>query len=141
MAVVNSSRINLKEGLESAIMKYLDDYSDEVIQAAEKTTVEIAKDAVKKLKAESPQGNHGGQHRYAKGWTYELDKRRLRVGATIYGKKGTYNLAHLLEYGHALRSGGRQVGSTAAIEHIRPVEQWAVKEFEKRLIRAIEMGH
>ena len=141
MAVVNSSRINLKEGLESAIMKYLYDYSDEVIQAAEKTTVEIAKDAVKKLKAESPQGNHGGQHRYAKGWTYELDKRRLRVGATIYGKKGTYNLAHLLEYGHALRSGGRQVGSTAAIEHIRPVEQWAVKEFEKRLIRAIEMGH
>lgn len=140
MAVVNSSRINLKEGLESAIMKYLDDYSDEVIQAAEKTTVAIAKDTVKKLKAESPQGNHGGQHRYAKGWTYELDKRRLRVGTTIYGKKGTYNLAHLLEYGHALRSGGRQVGSTAAIEHIRPVEQWAVKEFEKRLIRAIEMG-
>jgi len=141
MAVVNSSRINLKEGLESAIMKYLDDYSDDVIRAAEQTTVTIAKDTVKKLKAESPQGNHGGQHRYAKGWTYELDKRRLRVGATIYGKKGTYNLAHLLEYGHALRSGGRQVGSAAAIEHIRPVEQWAIKEFEKRLIRAIEMRH
>lgn len=138
MAVVNSSRINLKEGLESAIMKYLDDYSEDVIQAAEQITASIAKDTVAKLKAESPQGKHGGQHKYAKGWTYKLDKMRLRVGATIYGKKGTYNLAHLLEFGHALRSGGRQVGSTAAIEHIRPVEQLAIKEYEKRLIRAIE---
>lgn len=54
MAVVSSSRFNLKEGIESAINKYLEEYSEEVIQATEKVVVDEAKDSVKKLKAESP---------------------------------------------------------------------------------------
>lgn len=138
MAVTSSSRFNLKEGIETAIMKYLEDYSGEVVQITEKVVVEVAKESVKKLKKESPRREGATKHQYAKGWTYKLDKGRLRTGAIIYGKKGTYNLAHLLEFGHALRSGGREVGNTRAIEHIRPVEQWAIKEFENRLIRELD---
>lgn len=137
MAVVNSSRFNLKEGIEKAIMKYLEDYSEEVIQVAEKLTVEIAKESVKKLKADSPKQDKNTGHQYSKGWTYELDKGRLRVGATIYGKKGTYNLAHLLEYGHVLRNGGRTTGSAGAKVHIAPVEQWAIEQFQQRLEREL----
>lgn len=140
MAVVNSSRFNLKEGIETAISKYLQDYSEDIIKVTEKLVEEVAEESVKKLKADSPKRKGKSKHQYSKGWTYEKDNRRLRVGATIYGKKGTYNLAHLLEYGHALVSGGRHKGDTRAIEHIKPVEEWAIKTFEERLIREIEWG-
>jgi hypothetical protein len=135
MAITSSSRFTLKEGVESAISKYLEDYSAEVIQAMEKTVTEVAKDSVKKLKADSPKGATGN---YAKGWTYTLDQGRLRAGATIHGKKGTYNLAHLLEFGHAIVGGGRSKDRTKAITHIEPVEQWAIEEFQRRLVRELE---
>ena len=140
MAVVNSLRFNLKEGIETAISKYLQDYSEDIIKVTEKLVEEVAEESVKKLKADSPKREGKSKHKYSKGWTYEKDNRRLKVGATIYGKKGTYNLAHLLEYGHALVSGGRHKGDTRAIEHIKPVEEWAIKTFEERLIREIEWG-
>lgn len=137
MAVVNSSRFNLKEGIEGAISKYLEEYSDEVIHATEKIVVDVAKDSVKKLKADSPKREGASKHQYSKGWTYKLDNKRLRVGAVIYGKKGTYNLAHLLEYGHVLRNGGRTVGEASARPHIKKVEEWAIHEFEIRLKREL----
>ena len=135
MAVVNSARFNLKEGVEGAISKWLEEYNDEVVEVMEETVDSIAKDSVKKLKAESPKGTSG---KYAKGWTYEKDKARLRVGATIYGKKGTYNLAHLLEFGHAIVGGGRAGGKTRAITHIEPVERWAIEEFQRKLVQKLE---
>lgn len=137
MAVVNSSRFNLKEGIDKAIIKYLEEYSEEVMHATEHIIGDLAKDSVKKLKAESPKRKGSSKHEYSKGWTYELDKKRLSVGATIYGKKGTYNLAHLLEHGHAVRSGGRTVGKASAYPHIANVEQWAIKEFTERLEREL----
>jgi len=133
MAVKNSSRFTLEEGIEKAIQTYLQDYSAEVIEVTEKVTDEVAREAVKKLKAESPKKSG----KYAKGWTYKKDKGRLKTGAIIYGKKGTYNLAHLLEHGHALVGGGRAQGQTKAIPHIEPVEQWAIREMQERITREI----
>ena len=134
MAISNSSRFTLKEGIEAAIQEYLKDYSDEVVQVTEQVVKDIAVDSVQKLKAESPKRKGKSKHQYSKGWTYKIDNTRLRAGAVIYGKKGTYNLAHLLEYGHATRNGGRD---TRAIAHIKPVETWAIKEFQDRLVRAL----
>jgi hypothetical protein len=134
MAVVSSSRFNLKEGIESAINKYLEDYSEEVIQATEKIVIDVAKDSVNKLKAESPKREGKSKHQYSKGWTYKLDNRRLYNGAIIYGKKGTYNLAHLLEHGHALVVGGRKRGDVSAKVHIEPVEKWAIAELERIMV-------
>ena len=138
MAVKNSSRFTLEEGIQKAIQSYLQDYSAEVIEVTEKVTDEVAKEAVKKLKAESPRSKKKGHAgTYAKGWTYQKDKGRLKTGAIIYGKKGTYNLAHLLEHGHALVGGGRAQGQTKAIPHIEPVEQWAIREMQERITREI----
>ena len=131
MAVVNSSRFNVKEDIEWAMKKFLENYNGAVIEEVTTVIPEVAKEAVQKLKAQSPRGQKG---KYAKGWTYKVDKGRLTVGATIYGKTGTYQLAHLLEYGHAKRNGGR----TAAIVHIKPVEEWAVDEIMDRTIERLE---
>jgi len=131
MAVVNSSRINTKESIEWAVKKYLENYNLDVVEAVTEVVPEVSKEAVKKLKAESPKGATG---EYAKGWTYKLDKGRLTTGATIYGKSGTYQLAHLLEHGHAKRGGGR----VSSIEHIKPVEEWLNDEIVDRTIERLQ---
>lgn len=128
MAVVNSSRFNFAENIKQALDHYM---IDGVLPAVYESIDEVSKEAVRKLKKESPKGATG---KYKKGWTRKFDKQRIRVGATVYGKSGTYQLAHLLEHGHAKRGGGR----TKPIEHIAPVEDWAVKEVFDRMVDKLE---
>ena len=112
------------------VKKILDEYQGDVVEVVAQTTKEVARDAVKKLKAESPRKTG----RYAKGWTYNTEKGRLTASATVYGKSGTYQLAHLLEKGHAKRNGGR----VRAIPHIAPVEEWANEELMSKTSRRLE---
>ena len=117
--------------LERAMRDILQDYSVEVAKAAEEAVTEVSKEATKKLRQTSPKR----KGRYAKGWTGKVEKTATTVDATVYGKTGTYQIAHLLEHGHARRGGGRNVGG---IEHIKPVEEWAIKEVEKRIREKVE---
>lgn len=111
--------------LEKAVGDILADYSVDVSKAAEEAITQVAKEATKKLRQSAPSRTG----KYAKGWANKVEKDALTVEATVYGKTGTYQLAHLLENGHAKRGGGR----TAPIVHIAPVEEWAVSEVQKRI--------
>jgi hypothetical protein len=113
------------------VKKLLEQYSDDVFEAMAEVVPEVAKESAKKLKQESPKGKSG---KYAKGWTSKADKGRMTTTATVYGKTGTYQLAHLLEHGHATRKGGR----TKPIVHIKPVEEWATEEVISRTAGRIE---
>ena len=117
--------------LERAVKDILQDYSVEVSKAAAEAVQEVTKEATKKLRQASPKR----KGRYAKAWTGKVEKTATTVDATVYGKTGTYQIAHLLEHGHARRGGGRNVGG---IEHIKPVEEWAIKEVEKRIREKVE---
>jgi len=117
--------------LEKAVKDILQDYSVEVAKAAEEAVTEVSKEATKKLRKTSPKR----KGRYAKGWTGKVEKTATTVDATVYGKTGTYQIAHLLEHGHARRGGGRKVDG---IEHIKPVEDWAISEVEKRIREKVE---
>jgi hypothetical protein len=125
--VINSSKFDFRE----VVQKYLEEQRYEVIEAMSESIDEVAKESVKKLKAESPRGATGT---YYKGWAYKIEKGRLSHGSVVYGKNGTYQLAHLLEYGHAKRGGGR----TKPYEHIKPVEEWAIDEVIDRTITKVE---
>ena len=127
--VVNSSKMNFAEAVQDILEKQ---YYPQVVEVATKAIEEVSKEAVSRLKKESPKGANG---KYAKGWARKVETGRLTVGATVYGKHGTYQLAHLLENGHARRGGGRNV---EAIVHIKPVEEWAVKEVETRIREKVE---
>lgn len=133
MSVKNSSRFNLKEGTDWGISKFLENYQGDVINTMTRVCEEVAREATQRLKSVSPKETG----KYKKGWTYKVDKGRIKVGATIYGKDPTYRLAHLLEYGHALKSGGRKIGDVKAIEHIRPVNDWANDEVVNRTIERL----
>lgn len=125
--VINSSKFDFRE----VVQKYLEEQRYEVIEAMSESIDEVAKESVKKLKAESPRG---ATNTYYKGWAYKIEKGRLSHGSVVYGKNGTYQLAHLLEYGHAKRGGGR----TKPYEHIKPVEEWAIDEVIDRTITKVE---
>lgn len=128
MAVVSSSKMNFAEVVQDMLQKQ---YYPQVVEVTTQVIDEVSKEAVKKLRQESPKGSKG---KYARGWTRKVETGRMTVGATVYGKTGTYQLAHLLEHGHAKRGGGR----TSAIVHIKPVEEWAVDEAYSRIMHRLE---
>ena len=117
--------------LDKAVNDILSEFSTDVTKAAQEAVTEVSKEAVKKLKQTAPKGRTG---KYSRGWTSRVEKTTTTAGSTIYGKTGTYQLAHLLENGHAKRGGGR----TAPIVHIKPVEEWAISEVEKRIREKVE---
>ena len=112
------------------VAKYLREYETEATEKLTETITEVAKESVKKLRSSSPKRTG----KYAKGWTYKVEKGRMNNVATVYGNDPTYRMAHLLENGHAKRGGGR----TAPITHIEPVEQWAVDDVVNRYIEKME---
>lgn len=118
--------------LDKAVNDILSEFSIDVTKAAQEAVTEVSKEAVKKLKQTAPRGRTG---KYSRGWTNRVEKTTTTAESTIYGKSGTYQLAHLLEHGHARRGGGRNVDG---IVHIKPVEEWAISEVEKRIREKVE---
>jgi hypothetical protein len=106
------------------MQKILDEYGEDVQIIADEEVVTVTKEAVKKLKTESPK-NKGD---YSKGWKMKKKDTRFGVETTIYNSTHGW-LAHLLEHGHAKVNGGR----TEAKPHVGPVQDWAEKEILKRL--------
>ena len=135
MAKVNSSRFNFKEDIDWAVKQYLREYDGDVMEMTYKTIKEVAQEAVKKLRTQEKTPKRTGK--YAKGWTYRMERGRANVGAIVYGKSGTYQLAHLLEHGHAIIRGGRKVGDAEAKEHIYGIDQWAVDEAYDRIVERL----
>lgn len=109
------------------ITNIIQEYTKDVSRAIEEENEKIADEAVKELR--NTKLKRTGQ--YAKGWT----KKKQGNGYVIYNKKKP-QLTHLLEHGHAKRGGGRVSGKP----HIRPVEERAIEDLEKNVIRIIKNG-
>lgn len=133
MAVINTSAFNFAE----VVQKFIKDYSFEVLDDVFETVDEVAKEAVTRLRQTSSAQFGNGD--YAKGWTKKLEKGRVSAYATVYGKKPTYALAHLLENGHVTRNGtGRTYARTPAHPHIQEINDWAQDEAYDRIVQKLE---
>ena len=64
---------------------------------------------------------------YAKSWAVKKTKENSHSLEMTVHSKNRYQLAHLLEKGHAKRGGGRVAGKP----HISPAEESGVQLFEK----------
>ena len=134
MATINSSSFNFQE----TVRKFLDDYDNDVYAEVSEAIEEVAKEAAQKLKKAS-RAEFRGKGDYAKGWAVKMEKGRLKAAAIVYGKKPTYALAHLLEFGHVTRNGtGRTFPRTPAHEHIAPINDWAQDEAVNRAVSKLE---
>lgn len=117
--------------LQSEIDKILDEYNERIFDGVQDSVEAVTKAGAKAVKKEA-QSKFGGTGKYAKGWTSKVEKSRTDAQDVIYNKN-TPGLPHLLEHGHANRGGGRTPGR----EHIKPVEDMIIKEFEQKVVSII----
>lgn len=122
------------EQLTEAVQDLLGEEVAAVAEATSEVIPDLSKEAAKMVRKNAPRRSGKGGGEYARTWTSKVEKGRMQTTATVYAKAPGYKLAHLLEFGHANRDGGR----TAAIVHIKPVEDWVIEEAEKRIAKAIE---
>ncbi|MFI3201888.1 MAG: HK97 gp10 family phage protein [Eubacteriales bacterium] len=120
------------DDLSVEIMKGLTEYADLVAEDM-KSAVKKASTTVKnEIKANAPKDSGTYASSFAAKTTSES---ATSLTMTVYSKT-RYSLAHLLEFGHAKRGGGR----TAAQPHIAPAEEVASKQLEEEMERSIRNG-
>ncbi len=97
------------------IMKGLTEYSELADTAMKKAVRKTATSVKNEISANSPVKSG----RYKKSWTTKKVKENSHSLEITVHSKDRYQIAHLLEKGHAKRGGGR----VAAIPHIAPAEE------------------
>ena len=116
------------------VNQILNTFADDVELAALRIEEEVAKEAIKKLNANSPVNpkSHGknGRH-YAKDWYVDQKSKKHHSHIIIANKQ--YQLTHLLENGHDIIRNGKKVGHSPAFPHIKEVEEWAKDAVVDRL--------
>lgn len=119
-------------GLAGAVMEELTHYADlsaEGVKAAVKKAGDTVRDEIK----ENAPRQTGA---YAKSWSVKNTKESSRaLEVTVYSSN-RYQLAHLLEHGHAKRGGGR----VAAKPHIAAAEENGIKQLEREIERCLKNG-
>ena len=116
----------------SIISGYLDEYGlqvkDTLQEASKKTGQQVAREL---RKGGSYRTNKTGE-KFNKGWKATEEKSRLGISTVVHNTT-IPGLAHLLEFGHAKRNGGR----TRAFNFIAPVsdkvENLFTEAFEKEM--------
>ena len=116
---------NLAKTIMEGIQEYADVASEDVKTAVRK--------AGKNVKAEISANAPKRTGAYAKSWTVKTEKETANSLEVVVHSKNRYQIAHLLEHGHAKRGGGRVAG----IPHIAPAEEKAVKQLEEDIVKKL----
>ena len=112
------------------IMEGLQEYADLATDDM-KAAVKKAGDSAKKdVQAGAPVKSG----KYKKSWTVKTTKENANTLEVTVHSRNRYQIAHLLEFGHAKRGGGR----VRAFPHIAPAEQKAAELLEKEVERALK---
>lgn len=118
------------DGLAGEVMKGLREYGQGVADGLKEAVQDAAELCQEELRATSPKLTGD----YAKGWRKRTVKESsTEVTVSVYNATDP-QLTHLLENGHALAGhNGDVLGTVGAKPHIRPAEQKAEKELEKKV--------
>ncbi len=103
------------DNLASEVMSELSEYAELADTAMKKAVRKTASSVKKEISANAPKRTG----RYKKSWTTKKTKESSHSLEMTVHSKDRYQIAHLLEHGHAKRGGGR----VAAIPHIAPAEE------------------
>ena len=118
--------------LAEAVMKELEAYAD--------TTTDGVKSAVRKaantVKKSIESGAPVRTGKYAKSWATKTTGENSHALEITVHSRNRYQLAHLLEHGHAKRGGGR----VAAQPHIAAAEAEGIEELERLIERSVRNG-
>lgn len=118
------------DNLTEAINDILSEYEGEIYENLDQITQAIGRKGVEAIKNTAKTMFEGKT--YASGWAMLTEKHRLYTSVIIYNKKQA-GLAHLLEHGHVKANGTGRYGFWEGREHILPIEQQLVEEYESEV--------
>ena len=118
--------------LADAVNDALEEYS----KFADETMRKAVTDAGKTVRNSIKEGAPVKSGKYAKCWSVKNTKMNSHVLEVTVYSRNRYQLAHLLEHGHAKRNGGR----TRAQVHIAPAEEKGIEQLERDIIRGLSNG-
>ena len=118
------------DAMADEIMKGLTEYADLADTSMKKAVRKTAKSVKDEISANAPKRTGA----YSKSWTAKKTKENSHSLEMTVHSKNRYQLAHLLEKGHAKRGGGRVAGKA----HISPAEENGVQLFEKLIEEALK---
>ena len=118
------------DNLADDIMKGLTEYADLAETEMKKAVKKTATSVKKEISANAPKKTGA----YAKSWTSKKTKENSHSLEMTVHSKNKYQLAHLLEKGHAKRGGGRVAGKL----HIAPAEENGVQMLENLIKEDLE---
>lgn len=116
----------------------LADYGDHAVKVLNEEAEKSGEACAKALRKRSPKGS-SKRKPYRNGWTCRMVNRKGSGGTiktAVVHNKNKPQIAHLLEYGHAKRNGGKVDGTP----HIRPAEAEYTEEFMDAVKRRLENG-
>ncbi len=125
------------DNLGDEIKKILSEYEGEVENHLDEVTKRVGQKGAQALRNKSKETfpvdkSKKTSGKYEKGWKTYVERNRLYTKVTIYDKDHA-GLAHLLEFGHVSKNGTGRYGSVDAHEHIKPVEENLVVEYEREV--------
>ena len=112
------------------IMEGLQEYADLATDDLKKAVKKAGDEAKKDIQNNAPVKTGA----YKKSWTVKTTKETSNAMEVVVHSKNRYQLAHLLEFGHAKWGGGR----TRAFPHIAPAEQRAAELLEREVEAALK---
>lgn len=123
-----SRNVSIDE-MADAIMEGLTEYASLATDDMKKAVRKAGNTARKEIEAGAPRDTGA----YAKSWSVKTTKESSSaLEVTVYSKS-RYQLAHLLEHGHAKRGGGR----VPAQPHIAPAEETTAEQLEREIEKAL----
>ena len=117
------------DNLAKTIMEGLQEYADVASEDVKTAVRKAGKNVKAEISANAPKRTGA----YAKSWAVKTEKETANSLEVVVHSKNRYQIAHLLEHGHAKRGGGRVAG----IPHIAPAEEKAVKALEEDIVKKL----
>ena len=124
-----ASTVNIND-MADVIMQGLTEFAELATDDMKEAVKHASTTVRKEIKANAPEDTG----KYAKSWTAKKGRETSQTLTMVVHSKNRYQLAHLLEHGHALRNGGRYEGEV----HIAPAEQKGIEQLKDEIEQALK---
>ena len=115
--------------LADVVMQGLYDYADAQSDMVKQCVKDVSKEVKKEISSNAPVKSGA----YKKSWAIKKVSETSNSLTMTVHSKNRYQIAHLLEHGHAKRGGGRD----AAIQHIAPAEHLGERLLQQKIERGL----
>ena len=123
------NKVSVSE-LADAVMEGLVEYAELATEDMKAAVKKAGQTVRKEIQAGAPVKTGA----YRKSWAVKTTRETSSFMEVTVHSRNRYKLAHLLEFGHAKRGGGRVSGSP----HIAPAEEKGIRQLEDEIKKALE---